>query len=131
ALARSGEDDETAERLLGLLADPSNVEHDGIQHLIMSKTFLARVLRRRGRKKAAKKHEKWVINWFRKNGRMFSEGVLQTLLMPTDGSVSPILEALGGPSWLQSSESQAKQQDRCNRYCFYCGGREPMVTLSL
>ncbi|EPS96993.1 hypothetical protein FOMPIDRAFT_92538 [Fomitopsis schrenkii] len=131
ALARSGEDDETAEKLLRELADPSNVEDDAIQHLITSKTFLARVLRRRGKVNAAKKHEKWLTNWFRKTGHMFSVVLLQMLLMPPGESVSPILEALGGPSWLLSGEMDDEQERRFNRYCFRCAGREPMVELSL
>lgn len=62
---------------------------------------------------------------------MFSVVLLQMLLMPPGESVSPILEALGGPSWLLSGEMDDEQERRFNRYCFRCAGREPMVELSL
>ena len=57
ALARSGEDDKTAETLLERLADsPATTgDTDAILNYIKSKVFLARVQRRRGKPGAAKK----------------------------------------------------------------------------
>ena len=57
ALARSGEDDKTAETLLERLADsPATTgDTDAILNHIKSKVFLARVQRRRGKPGAAKK----------------------------------------------------------------------------
>ena len=46
---------EAAERLLRELAEPSNIEVGDITHLITSKVYLARVLRRRSKVRAAKR----------------------------------------------------------------------------
>lgn len=72
-----------------------------------------------------------LVKWFRKNRNMFSGNHIRFLLTRKDGSASPILEALGGPSWLEDDEVSDEYRRRFNQFCFNCFGREPMVTLSL
>ncbi|KAH9841137.1 uncharacterized protein C8Q71DRAFT_440672 [Rhodofomes roseus] len=129
ALARGGEDDVTAETLLERLADSPASNADGLLGLVKAKIFLSRVQRRRGKPGAAKKQEKWLVKWFKKNPHLLPETILRELLMPVDEPVSPILEALGGPSWLEGREHTDKTDHRLVMQCRQCFSREPMVKL--
>ena len=75
--------------------------------------------------------EKTLIKWFSKNPHMFSKDLMRFWFVRKDGSFSPILVALGGPSWLEDYEVNDEHRRRFNKVCFGCYGREPMVTLSL
>ncbi|KAH9920646.1 uncharacterized protein B0H18DRAFT_1121877 [Fomitopsis serialis] len=129
ALTRSGEDDTTAEALLERLADSPASNADGLRDLVKAKIFLSRILRRRGKPGAAKKQEKWLIKWFRKNPHLLPDTMLRELLMPVGEPASPILEALGGPSWIEGREHTDKTDHRLVMQCRQCFSREPMVKL--
>ena len=75
--------------------------------------------------------EKLLVKWFRKNPHVLTDGLLRQLLMPASGPTSPVLEALGGPSWLTERERTEKTDGRLSKSCHKCHAREPFVKLSL
>ncbi|KAH9920634.1 uncharacterized protein B0H18DRAFT_880995 [Fomitopsis serialis] len=131
ALARSGEDDATAETLLNRLAKSSAEGLVSMKDLITIKVLLSRVLRRCRKTNAAAKEEKWLVKWFRKNPHLIDDSTLRRLLMPAGEAPSPILESLGGPSWLDGREHTDKTDYRLSKFCSKCFAREPIVKLSL
>ncbi|KZT66486.1 hypothetical protein DAEQUDRAFT_758711 [Daedalea quercina L-15889] len=131
ALTRSGEDDQAAEQLLERLADsPATTGGpDRVLEVVKAKVFLARVQRRRGKAGAAKKQEKWLVKWFRKNPHLLPDTTLRELLTPAGEPTSPVLEALGGSAWLEGREHTDKTDHRLVMQCRQCMAREPMVKL--
>ncbi|KAJ7150914.1 hypothetical protein C8R43DRAFT_1005604 [Mycena crocata] len=99
---------------------------DGVSQLIRTRIFLSRALRNIGADDEAKPHETWLITWFRKNPRRMNEKDLKYLLLPP----GPILDGLGGESWLENRKQTTKADQRLAKVCRTCGAREPLVTLS-
>ncbi|KAH9921329.1 uncharacterized protein B0H18DRAFT_566750 [Fomitopsis serialis] len=131
ALVRSGEDDAKAETLLTELTDSPASDAHGLEDLVVTKVYLSRILRRRGNVGAAKRQEKWLVKWFRKNPHGLSDTILRQLLIPTGETTSPILEALGGISWLEGREHTDKTDRRLVKRCRQCLRQEPIVKLFL
>ncbi|KAJ7064718.1 hypothetical protein C8F01DRAFT_1127849 [Mycena amicta] len=97
----------------------------GLPNLIQTRTFLARALRNIAADDQAETHEKWLVTWFRKNPRLMGEELLRHMLLPA----GPVLEALGGETWLDNRKMNFKAQQRVAKGCRTCGAREPLVTL--
>ncbi|KAH9917464.1 uncharacterized protein B0H18DRAFT_1214570 [Fomitopsis serialis] len=131
ALTRSGVDDDSAQLLLEGLADSPACEEIGLRDLIVAKVWLSRVLRRRGKLGSAKKHEKWLVKWFRKNPHRLPAADYGELLTPSGEAASPILGALGVPSWLAERQDTDKTIHRHNKTCRQCQAVEPIVKLSV
>ncbi|KAJ7868581.1 hypothetical protein B0H14DRAFT_3132623 [Mycena olivaceomarginata] len=100
-------------------------ESDALPHLIRTRAFLARALRNIGAEDEAATHEKWLITWFRKNPCLMVERELRRVLLPA----GPVLEGLGGESWLENRKASSKAEQRIAKACRTCGAREPLVTL--
>ncbi|KAF7338741.1 MYND-type domain-containing protein [Mycena sanguinolenta] len=71
---------------------PDNQSGNAVVELIQTRTWLARALRNIGFDDEAETHEKWLVNWFRKNPHFMWEKDLRRILLPA----GPILQALGG-----------------------------------
>ncbi|KAJ6572130.1 hypothetical protein B0H19DRAFT_1256040 [Mycena capillaripes] len=97
----------------------------GLSQLIRTRTFLSRALRNIGADDQAIIHEKWLINWFRKNPRFMVDKEVRHFLLPP----GPILEGLGGKIWLENRKQTSKADQRLAKACRTCGAREPLVTL--
>ncbi|KAF9817930.1 hypothetical protein IEO21_03124 [Rhodonia placenta] len=131
ALVRSGTNDKDAQAILERLAQINDASTAGLKALVATKVYLARVLRRREKTKAAEKHEEWLTKWFRKNPHLISEHALRLLLLPPgETGGSPVLDALGGPSWLDSRQHTDKTDLRLAKQCRQCGACEPMTKLA-
>ncbi|KAJ7604675.1 hypothetical protein DFH06DRAFT_1020672, partial [Mycena polygramma] len=87
--------------------------------------FLSRALRNIGADDEAETHEKWLINWFRKNPRVLRAKNLEYFLLPP----GPILEGLGGEAWLETRTRTFKSDQRHLKACRGCGAREPVIKL--
>ncbi|KAJ7681136.1 hypothetical protein B0H17DRAFT_1206074 [Mycena rosella] len=109
--------------MLGI--DSKNWPANGISQLIRTRIFLSRALRNLGEDDEAKTHETWLTTWFRKNPRLMSDDDLKYLLLPA----GPILNGLGGESWLENRKQTAKTDERATKACRTCSAREPLVTL--
>lgn len=71
------------------------------------------------------------MKWFKKNPHLLPDPILRDLLMPAGEAPSSILEALGGPSWLEGRKHTDKTDHRLVMQCRSCMKREPMVKLSV
>jgi hypothetical protein len=125
--------------MLGL--ESVNPGLDGLSLLIRTRAFLARALRKIGADDEAKPQwvkkivyslslipyaisETWLIHWFRKNPHFIPDNKIRHLLPP-----GPILEGLGGETWLENRKQTFKADQRLAKACRTCGAREPLVTL--
>ena len=72
---------------------------------------------------------KFLVKWFKQNPHLIPDPILHDLLMPAGEAPSPILEALGGPSWLEGREHTDKTDHRLVMQCRSCMKREPMGKL--
>ncbi|KAJ6470287.1 hypothetical protein C8R47DRAFT_1149259 [Mycena vitilis] len=128
ALVLSREDDHEAAKNLRramLGVESANWPTSGLSQLIRTRVFLSRALRNIGVDDEAQNHEKWLINWFSKNPRTMVDTELRYLLLPP----GPILEGLGGETWLENRKQSSKAEQRLSKSCRTCGAREPLVTL--
>ncbi|KAF8217692.1 hypothetical protein K438DRAFT_2006743 [Mycena galopus ATCC 62051] len=128
ALVLTRIDDQEAAKMLHramLGIESGNWPASGVSELIRTRTFLARALRNIGKVDEAETHEKWLINWFRKNPRLVTDKELRRILLPG----GPILEGLGGEKWLENRKESSKTDERRSKACRTCGAREPLVTL--
>ncbi|KAJ7922231.1 hypothetical protein B0H13DRAFT_1983716 [Mycena leptocephala] len=126
-LVLSGTDDNEAAKMLRramLGLESVNPGLDGLSLLIRTRAFLARALRKIGADDEAKPHETWLIHWFRKNPHFIPDNKIRHLLPP-----GPILEGLGGETWLENRKQTFKADQRLAKACRTCGAREPLVTL--
>ncbi|KAJ7936855.1 hypothetical protein B0H13DRAFT_1946032 [Mycena leptocephala] len=126
-LVLSGTDDNEAAKMLRramLGLESVNPGLDGLSLLIRTRDFLARALRKIGADDEAKPHETWLIHWFRKNPHFIPDNKIRHLLPP-----GPILEGLGGETWLENRKQTFKADQRLAKACRTCGAREPLVTL--
>ncbi|KAL0568337.1 hypothetical protein V5O48_013648 [Marasmius crinis-equi] len=94
---------------------------------IQAKLYLSRVLRGMGEVEAAKKHETYLITWFKKNPRRMPETTLRDLF-GTESDADPVFQGLGGTSWLAKRKPTFKNLDRQARQCYNCGARESAST---
>ncbi|KAJ7790438.1 hypothetical protein B0H14DRAFT_3501601 [Mycena olivaceomarginata] len=90
-------------------------ERNALPYLISTRAFLARALRNIGAEDEAATHEKWLITWFRKNPHLMVERKLRHLLLPA----GPVLEGLGGESWLKNRKGTAHHALEV-QYIYYC-----------
>ncbi|KAK1230843.1 hypothetical protein PQX77_006061 [Marasmius sp. AFHP31] len=94
--------------------------------LIQVKLYLARVLRRMGELDEAKKHETYLITWFRKNPHKTAGKYLRDWF-ETETEVDVVLQGLGGVDWFKKKVTH-KEIDRQTRHCFNCGRYETTTT---
>ncbi|KAF7348597.1 MYND-type domain-containing protein [Mycena venus] len=128
ALVLTRTDDSEAAKMLRramLGVESVNWPAECIQQLIRTRAFLARALRNIGVDDEAEPHEKWLINWFRKNPLRMPHKEMKHILLPA----GPILEELGGESWLENRKQTFKSEQRLAKACRTCGAREPLATL--
>ncbi|KAF9263759.1 hypothetical protein L218DRAFT_1076950 [Marasmius fiardii PR-910] len=125
ALARTkSRDAEAKEMLEQAVNDIDKVSINGAKTLfIQAKLYLARVLRRIGELEEAKKHESYLITWFRKNRNILKDAVLREWFL-TENANDPVFDGLGGLKWLQKDKPTWKSVDRSARSCFKCGLQE-------
>ncbi|OBZ72942.1 hypothetical protein A0H81_06775 [Grifola frondosa] len=132
ALVRSGANEEARAILERLFdSDPIDATVTGVFDVASTRVRLARVLRNLRKKKEARKHEQWVVKWLRKNPHLLSDESLRALLIQVGETTSPILEALGGPSWIDNRGHTDKTDLGLVRKCMQCSAREPLVKLSV
>ncbi|KAJ8081208.1 hypothetical protein PM082_018051 [Marasmius tenuissimus] len=93
---------------------------------IQVRLYLSRVLRRMGELEEAKKHETYLITWFRKNPHKTPEKYLRDWF-ETETTADPVLEGLGGMNWFKKKVTH-KAIDRQTRHCFNCGQYETTTT---
>ncbi|KAJ7746466.1 hypothetical protein DFH07DRAFT_962942 [Mycena maculata] len=103
--------------------DSENWGLKDISQLIRTRVFMSRAFRNIGADKDAKLHETWIINWLGKNPRLVQDKELKYLLLPP----GPILDELGGESWLENRKQTAKADQRLTKACKTCSAREPLV----
>ncbi|KAJ6608249.1 hypothetical protein B0H10DRAFT_2068783 [Mycena sp. CBHHK59/15] len=123
ALVLTRTDDEEALKalkraMLGITS--ANFPADAVSQLIKPGSFWHALFGTSG--------ESWLINWFRKNPHLMHDSELRYLLLP----VGPILDGLGGESWLESDNRKetTKTDQRLVKACRTCRAREPLATLS-
>ncbi|GBE86067.1 hypothetical protein SCP_0805910 [Sparassis crispa] len=129
ALLCNGEENE-AQTVLERVLKVEDPSPEGLLYLVKAKALVSRVYRSHGLEQKALKHEEWLVKWFRKNPHFLPENLMQELLMPA-GEPSTVLEALGGPEWLDNRQHTDKTVHRLSKQCRQCGAREPIVKLSL
>ncbi|KAL0568741.1 hypothetical protein V5O48_013241 [Marasmius crinis-equi] len=110
-----------------VLKDIDKVTDGSKMMFIQAKLYLSRVLRGLGEVEAAKKHETYLITWFKKNPRRMPEGLLRQWF-ETESDADPVFRGLGGTSWLAERKPTFKNLDRQSRLCYNCGLRESPAT---
>ncbi|KAJ7868632.1 hypothetical protein B0H14DRAFT_2729835 [Mycena olivaceomarginata] len=131
ALVLARTDDNEAVKMLrramhGVEAGSLPADSISLPLLIRTRTFLARALRNIGVDEEAETHEKWLINWWRKNHHLVPGSQMKQLLIPG----GPVLEGLGGEAWLQNRKLSSRDEQRTFKACATCRAREPLVILS-
>ncbi|KAJ7348043.1 hypothetical protein DFH08DRAFT_867246 [Mycena albidolilacea] len=96
-----------------------------VPQLVRTRAFLARALRNIGVDDEAETHEKWLIDWFRENPHLMLDRELRHILLPA----GPVLEGLGGDSWLENRTQTSQAEQPLAKSCRTCGAAEPLVTL--
>ncbi|KAK1223368.1 hypothetical protein PQX77_013767 [Marasmius sp. AFHP31] len=123
-LARTKTRDETAKKVLErILKDIDKVAQGSKLMFIQAKLYLARVLRRMGELDEAKKHETYLITWFKKNPRRIPENTLREWF-ETETEDDTVLQGLGGIIRLGKRKPTFKALDRQSRQCYNCGLKE-------
>ncbi|KAL0069638.1 hypothetical protein AAF712_003296 [Marasmius tenuissimus] len=123
-LARTKTRNEDAKTVLEwILKDIDKVEQGSKLMFIQVKLYLARVLRRMGELDEAKKHETYLITWFKKNPRRIPENTLREWF-ETENEDDTVLQGLGGINWLGKRKPTFKALDRQSRQCYNCGLKE-------
>ncbi|KAH7914305.1 hypothetical protein BJ138DRAFT_1177450 [Hygrophoropsis aurantiaca] len=98
--------------------------------IIRMKLHLARVRHCQGIKsKEAKENEDSVTKFLRKNPNLIQRAHLKQALIRPGQPEHHILTALGGPAWFDNTKETFKSQERAEKLCRTCGGREPQKTL--
>ncbi|KAJ7604686.1 hypothetical protein DFH06DRAFT_1113421 [Mycena polygramma] len=119
------DDREAVEVLRRALVGIETLSSLGLPALLRGRVFLSRALRNIGADDEAQTHEKWLINWFRKNPRVLRPKNLEYFLLPP----GPILDGLGGEAWLENRPQTFKSAQRQVKACKTCGAREPVIKL--
>ncbi|KAL0064242.1 hypothetical protein AAF712_008827 [Marasmius tenuissimus] len=100
-LARTKTRNERAKLVLErILNDIDKVGERPKAMFIQVRLYLSRVLRRMGELEEAKKHETYLITWFRKNPHKTPEKYLRDWF-ETETTADPVLEGLGGMNWFK------------------------------
>ncbi|CAL1697555.1 unnamed protein product [Somion occarium] len=102
--------------------------------ILKARSHLALVLQQMGSdEQEQKEHVEYCAKFLRKNPKLVPERSLLQLLFRRDQPIHPVLELLGGLSWLKGVITRegltARMEERQTKACRYCGGREPQVTL--
>lgn len=154
ALALSKSDDRLAQAILQIAlntfeATKLTTQGSRLAEEIPSRVHLAAVLRRLGEDKRAEQEyagvsvthrvqtkivvvfrEEAVIKHLRKYPLMYYQRELREFLMRDgEGASSPVLDALGGPSWITDRTSSTTAQKREVKRCRQCGKHDSEIKL--
>ncbi|KAI0060082.1 hypothetical protein BV25DRAFT_1828173 [Artomyces pyxidatus] len=98
--------------------------------IIRTRIHLAQVLLQLGEEpEAQKEHTEYAVKFLRKNPKILSIQDLMQILTRTDQPTHPVLEAIGGLTWLEERRNTARADERQAKQCRNCGIREPQKTL--
>jgi hypothetical protein len=146
ALARTCSDDGEAKEILELILSPTGGCLP-VPMIVSSRVYLSCVLRWLSDEAAAieqyttflltywcplmlrYRSETSVIKWFRKNPYLMFDSDIRNLLIPDGECTSPVLEGLGGPSWLDERKRTSKTDHNMTKQCRQCHARPPQKKL--
>ncbi|VDC07635.1 unnamed protein product [Peniophora sp. CBMAI 1063] len=130
---------ETLER--GLAGCEARPKQPGVDiYLLRSHIHLSLILDRLDVNHAAQKeHTDWAVKQLRRSPtRVLRKEELSQYLLPTvGGKMHPVLQSLGGKSWLKKVNAHVnsglqswKEEERSTRSCLHCGVRDVQKALS-